>query len=532
MTEFLWPATLTPARSRLTLRDLSSRFLSPFTGTAYAYSRPGGDVVALSIDLPPMTVTEAASFRAFVSKMRGGVNRVWARDHSYRLRGSFSAPELLPNNNFSAGTASWSKSSFHTLTVTDSVMRSTTIGNTASSNRSMLFDNTGQTVTQYAPYLFRVLVLPGRGDYDDILNLRLGSSAGASTYASLSTQSPGAMLNVVAVPYGTTVYASLLELINTSVMVGDFLEVPYISLARCALVDNGTNTLLYSDQFDNAAWTKTRSSISANSVVAPDGSTTADSLIEDATATNTHQIQRAFTVASAAADITGSISVKAGTRTWMRVVLSEATGSTGASVYINLSTGALGTVSTGANWSDQRNFVVDQGNGWYRLHIVARKTNAATSIFLRADLATADAGNTYSGNGTSLAYIWRGSAALSSVPVRGMQTTSAALDAADQTGTSLWLKGLPASSTGLLVPGDQVQIGTELIQVAASLDSNEAGIGYLTLHRPPRTAPDDNDPVIVNDPLGYFMLADSENGWENIPGRITNASVSLIEAPT
>lgn len=530
--EYLWPTALAPARSRLTLRDLSSRFLSQFTGTTYVYSRPGGDVVALEFTLPPFNATDGAAYRAFIAKLRGAVNRVWAKDHSYRKRGSFSTPELLPNNTFTAGTSGWSKSSFHTLSVTDYVMRSTTIGNTGSANRSMLFDNTGQTVTQFAPYAFRVLALPGRGSYASILNLRLGSSAGASTYASLSTQSPGTMLTTSCVPYGTTVYASLLELINTSVMVGDYIEVPYISLARCALVDNGSNTLLYSDQFDNAAWTKTRSSISANSVVAPDGSTTADSLIEDATATNTHQVQRAFTVASAAADITGSISVKAGTRTWMRVVLSEATGSTGASVYVNLSTGALGTISTGANWSDQRNFVVDQGNGWYRVHIVARKTNAATSIFLRADLASADNTNTYSGNGTSLAYIWRGSAALSSVPVRGVQTTSAAVDATAQSGTGIYLKGLPASTASLLLPGDQVQIGSELVQVAASLDSNEAGIGYLILHRPPRTAPADNDPVIVQDPMGFFMLGESENGWENVPGRITHASVSLIEAPT
>jgi hypothetical protein len=51
------------------------------------------------------------------------------------------------------------------------------------------------------------------------------------------------------------------------------------------------------------------------------------------------------------------------------------------------------------------------------------------------------------------------------------------------------------------------------------------------LHRPPRAAPADNAPVIIHEPMGLFMLAENENGWQNVPGRFANASVSLIEAP-
>jgi len=47
------------------------------------------------------------------------------------------------------------------------------------------------------------------------------------------------------------------------------------------------NLLTYSEQFDNAAWTKLQSSVTANSATAPDGTTTADSFIEDSS-TNTH----------------------------------------------------------------------------------------------------------------------------------------------------------------------------------------------------------------------------------------------------
>ena len=50
----------------------------------------------------------------------------------------------------------------------------------------------------------------------------------------------------------------------------------------------GTNLVPFSEEFDNAAWTKTRATISADAVVAPDGTLTADKLVEDATAANSH----------------------------------------------------------------------------------------------------------------------------------------------------------------------------------------------------------------------------------------------------
>lgn len=54
-----------------------------------------------------------------------------------------------------------------------------------------------------------------------------------------------------------------------------------------------TNLVGYSEQFDNAAWTKARSSITANLATAPDGTATADKLVEDTTTSNTHTINPA-----------------------------------------------------------------------------------------------------------------------------------------------------------------------------------------------------------------------------------------------
>lgn len=51
------------------------------------------------------------------------------------------------------------------------------------------------------------------------------------------------------------------------------------------------NVLRYTEQFDNAVWTKTGSSISANAITAPDGSLTADQIVEN-TANTVHRISQ------------------------------------------------------------------------------------------------------------------------------------------------------------------------------------------------------------------------------------------------
>ena len=58
------------------------------------------------------------------------------------------------------------------------------------------------------------------------------------------------------------------------------------------------NLLTYSDDFSNAAWTKTNATVTANAVAAPDGTTTADTLT--ASGANGTLIQDLGVVASAA----------------------------------------------------------------------------------------------------------------------------------------------------------------------------------------------------------------------------------------
>jgi hypothetical protein len=102
---------------------------------------------------------------------------------------------------------------------------------------------------------------------------------------------------------------------------------------------------------------------------------------------------------------------------------------------------------------------------------------------------------------------------------------------AAQTGSTLAIDGLPLSTAGLLLPGDWFSVGLELKRVTAPLNSDGSGNGTLQFSPPLRASPADNDPVIINQPFGRFILSSSENGWQSTPGIFAAYSLDLVEAP-
>lgn len=166
----------------------------------------------------------------------------------------------------------------------------------------------------------------------------------------------------------------------------------------------GSNLLQYSEQFDNAYWSKTRASIVSNAATAPDGTLTADKLVEDTTANNTHNVGRNFTPI-ADTEYTFSCFVKAGERTFAAVqiggfgnqVLSNA-------VFVNLVTGEF------ACNTPSRAKVESWGNGWWRVSSTIRTKASGLSgaivpsVYPSTDLLPT--GTSYTGNGTSGIYIW------------------------------------------------------------------------------------------------------------------------------
>lgn len=163
-----------------------------------------------------------------------------------------------------------------------------------------------------------------------------------------------------------------------------------------------TNLLTYSEQFDNAAWTRNNiaafgSGSIANAIAAPDGTTTADKIVEAAT-TATHNMAQNATIVSATV-YTYSVYAKAAERSW--ICLEGGGGGGGFSVWFNLATGAVGAISgtTAGNVS-----IVALPNGWYRC--IVTDTSTSTSGAYRYFICDADNNQSYTGNGTSGLYLW------------------------------------------------------------------------------------------------------------------------------
>jgi hypothetical protein len=532
MAEILMPPHLRVARTRFRYVDSTGVSVGEYTGAKITGSK-GGDRLAASIELSPhggpttAGAADRAALIAFAARLRGKQNRAYLFDPANRIRGSFPAAELLTNNTFASGTTGWQGANA-TIAVRDRVLRaSSNVGGTAFGFRNPAYPI---SVTQNAPHLARAYV-SAVGPGANAGYVYIEDSNTVSTQAQVSGLTTG-LASVVMVPTTGSVFVEPYNLTSTN-MVGAYIDCPYTSLSRIALVDRGDNGVVRSDEFDNASWTKTRCSITANATTAPDGTATGDRLVEDSTASDTHFVLQATAVSSAAQDYSLAIALKAGTRTWGAVSIFEATGGTAAIQYINLSTGALGTGSVGANWSNLRSSVVSLGDGWYYICLVARKTNAATSIQSRIFVATADNTSIYSGNGSSYISAWRATFRASSVPTK-LHQSAASSTSEVMNGAVLSVKGLPASTSGLLLPNDQFEVitsrGSELKIVTTSLDSDAAGLGYLQFEPPLRGAPADNAPIIIHQPMGRFIFNGEFPEWSNEPGVFTSASLDFEEA--
>jgi hypothetical protein len=188
-----------------------------------------------------------------------------------------------------------------------------------------------------------------------------------------------------------------------------------------------TNLVTFSEQFNNAAWSKYQSTITANVIASPDGSVNADKFL-DSTANDGHSLYAAYTIS---ADTTFSIFVKSAEYTRFAAEnLSD-----GGSVIFNLSTATV--VSTSANYKNAK--IENYGNGWYR---ISATTNGVTGAKAMGWALVGNAGSlVFTGTGTSGVYVYGaqaevGAYATSYIPTPGASSVTRVADAASKTGIS------------------------------------------------------------------------------------------------
>jgi hypothetical protein len=166
--------------------------------------------------------------------------------------------------------------------------------------------------------------------------------------------------------------------------------------------DFGTfNLLQYSEEFDNAGWTKSESTVSANNYTAPDGTFTAEK-VEETSATAEHRIAQASSSGATTNTVAFSVFVKAAERTKIRLAFSQLSnwvGGGGAAVIFDLQNGtATPDSSTPAAYG-----IVPYSNGWYRCYIVGTPTISLTP---NCNLFTYTTTAIFAGTVGSGVYVW------------------------------------------------------------------------------------------------------------------------------
>jgi hypothetical protein len=216
-----------------------------------------------------------------------------------------------------------------------------------------------------------------------------------------------------------------------------------------------TNLVVRSEEFDNASWTKTNTTVTANQNIAPDGNLTADKLSETAV-TSTFQTNQQFILSGAC---TYTVYAKAAER--KRIAFYEFRTS-GIGAIFDLSTGTVvSNIRTGVG------SITSVGNGWYRCQVTGTQpasSATAFAVYILTDTASVEADITSNRAGTagSGVYLWGGQLENIGFPTSYIPTTGSAViraqDFATITGTnfSSWFNNQQGT---VYCSGDMATVG-------------------------------------------------------------------------
>lgn len=423
-----------------------------------------------------------------------------------KSKGLVLGPELVTNGDFSNGTTGWTANS---ATLSDNAGRLQVVTTAVNQGASQSFATVSgrryqvsvTVVSATANYNIGYGNAFGQGQVYDS-----GALSGARTFtASFVSNGTSTVFWLYAADAGTFIFD------NISVK-----ELPGFhasqstpgSRAIYASVPKGgrRNLLTYSEQFDNAAWTKTNATVTANAAVAPDGTMTADKLVGSVSAlanrnccvtqgaTFTVGVDHTLTFHSAPAETPHVvIYVDNSGGLQLSVAVNLSTGVATAFNYSGVSAGQTDAITVGPIVNGYRKITLvfrNQGYGSLRIASSVSQPTSTGGFWWNAD-----------GNGTSGILIWGAQLETGSTATNYQRVGSIydITEAGVQTLYGLLYDGLDDFYvTPTITPGtDKVQVfagvrklsdanAAQVCELSASVSSN-AGSFYL--FAPPAVTP-------------------------------------------
>jgi hypothetical protein len=278
----------------------------------------------------------------------------------------------------------------------------------------------------------------------------------------------------------------------------------------------GTNLILRSQEFDNASWIQSNTSVIANSTTAPDGSITADEI----TVANigNHAIRQDATVVTLTGYTTSCFFKVSSGAQWIYLRVSDNVSTNGVKAWFDIQNGVVGSqTALGTGWTPKGIGIETIGNGWYRCSSMYVTTGTASRMLLQA--VTADNSTTSSAVGTKW-YAWGAQVEFfinrsSYIPTLGSTVTRAADN----------ISVLPA----LLPAGALAPVSAYLDIKRFSMSGTAAGGAGLGGN-------DDRKFAITNTDSQNSMLIRTANGFETLLCQRLNVAqfgtLDFTEVPT
>lgn len=106
------------------------------------------------------------------------------------------------------------------------------------------------------------------------------------------------------------------------------------------------------------------------------------------------------------------------------------------------------------------------------------------------------------------------------------------VNGASQVSSSLVTDGWTPNQTGLFLPGDYIQAGSQLFMVMAAVPTDASGNATIPVMPPIRRSPTDNADIITTAPKCIMKLtSDDQARWGAMPGKLYSfPAVSFVEA--